>query len=106
MLVYQRGDARKCASLCTELRMPWKGFQLLGYQPNTSFQFEAVAEGVNVDKLIIVQKRIIVFTVQSLPFGKHRGNFVLYSGDLYRLAVSVLYKHLLGGKGFLICNFL
>lgn len=87
-------------------RMLGEGFRFHENRLNTSFQFEAAAEGVKVDKLIIVQKRIIVFTVHSLPFGKHRGNFVLYPGDLYRLAVSVLCKHLLGRKGSLICNFL
>lgn len=63
------------------------------------------AKGVNVDKLIIVQKRITVFTVHSLPLGKHLGNFVLYQGELYRLAASVFSTHLLGGEGSLTWKF-
>lgn len=70
--------------------MLWEGFLSREYQLNVSFQLKAVAEGVNVDKLRMVQRRIIVFTVRSLPFGKHMGNFVLYPADLYRLALSVL----------------
>lgn len=47
-----------------------------------------------------------MFPVRSLPFGKHMGNFLLYLGGLYRLAGSVLCKHLLGGRGSLIGSLL